>query len=149
MFLTQSRDQVQLLPVSDPDPCFWRQVTLASDSCQLCVVAMSPEDHTRTVFAATSELERIAQESQITHVALLSPSRVNSTDHWALDPIAEIWRCAATLPGEQICQGWTYVLADGRELLDCYGLDAMFEFRRTTLTYSTQAHETASAESAH
>lgn len=143
VFLTECRHQIHLIPTSETEPCFWRQVTIASASCRLLIEAVHQEGDSeiknRTVLAAPSELEGMAQQYQISHVSLLSPSHANCTGHWALDAVAELWRCAAPLPGGQTCQGWIHVLADGHEVFDCAGLNEMFEFRRTTLIYSAQA----------
>lgn len=143
VFLTESCHQIHLIPTAETELCFWRQVTIASASCRLLVEAFYQEGDSefrnRTLLSAPSELEGMAQQYQISHVGLLSPGHANCTGHWALDAVAELWRCAAPLPGGQTSLGWIHVLADGREVFDCAGLNEMFEFRRTTLVYSAQA----------
>lgn len=152
VFLTESRHRIHLIPTSETELCFWRQVTIASASCRLLVEALYQEGDSEikncTLLAAPSELQSMAQQYQISHVGLLSPGHANCTGHWALDTVDELWRCAAPLPGGETCQGWIHVLADGRELFDCAGLNEMFEFRRTTLIYSAQV-QTACFASAH
>lgn len=153
VFLTESHHQIHLIPASEPDQRFWRQITFASASCKLVIEAGSTDGEsevaTHTVLIAPSELKDLIQQCQVTHASLLSPGHVNRTGRWHLDPLSELWRCEATLPGGQTCQGWVHLLADGRELLDCAGLDEMFEFRRTSCVYSSKAHQATSLASAH
>ncbi|MCO5358629.1 hypothetical protein [Acidovorax kalamii] len=153
MFLTESCHQIHLLPASEHDQRFWRQITFASVSCKLLIEAVSTDSgcevQSRTVLMAPSELEDLTRQCQVTYISLLSPGHVNRKGRWVLDPLAELWRCEATLPNGQTCGGWIHVLTDGRELLDCAGLNEMFEFRRTSCVYSSQAHQATSLASAH
>lgn len=110
----------------------WTYVNLALNAPWFCAsyVQSTPDgDISETVLLSSANqitelFDRYAESIRVTHLMLISPSRLNRTETWLMEPLREVWRGRNTNNNEPVVM---YRLADGRCYADSSELSDLSE----------------------